>query len=206
MPMALSPLDWLFGYLTIGLLIGLLFAVQELLNYRKALATFKDPSKPVPLWLDRALPERPSRGDYFVNLVWSVIWLPIITFALAELIRDEWIRWRRAALLASPEYKAKLENDYREMLEKEISPWVSTDWITRRNVPWEEFAKNFEDSKTGLPFDRDAFELLWQRISKDDEICYFSTFGTTPPVRFALAGWAVLRNGKVIGQLITAQS
>lgn len=97
-----------------------------------------------------------------------------------------------------------LQRRVQQAVEKDIAPWVPLEWITERNIPWAEFEADYRDSIHSAPRCRAAFELLRSRVYETDEICYFNSPPETWAHLHGRAGWVVLRDGKVSGQLVTA--
>ena len=103
----------------------------------------------------------------------------------------------------SPAGEAESESQYREDIEREIKPWICVDDLTRRNVPWSEFDADYQEFKNLFQRDRDIFEALMAKVQPGDEIACFSTHEETWKRMFGRAGWAIVRDGKVVAQLTT---
>lgn len=197
-------LEWLAAYLALGLLIttaGLIFTAYSEKKTIEAFENRKDRDEAP--WCFCRPPQRspavPVRK--FVLLV-AVVLPGIIVFAARDIFRH-WEKNRREARKFSPEGQVELEHQCRQAVEDEISPWVPLEWITERNIPWEEFEGDYKDSTNWSPHARNAFDLLWRQVSEKDEIGYFKTPPDTWQNLSGRAGWVVLRDGKVIGQIVT---
>lgn len=202
-----SVLSWLLGYLVVGLLLAA--AVLALLrdDEKKAVKPHEEAvSRGEAPWCFCRPPETIPRIPPHKFLLFSAVLVPeLIYFAVRDLLAL-WKRKRREAWERSPAGQADLQRRVQQGVEAQIAPWVPVEWITEREIPWAEFEADYRDSINWAPLDRDAFALLWSRISETDEIGYFST----PPETWAhlcgRAGWVVLREGTVIGQLVIAMN
>lgn len=193
---------WILGsaYLAIGLAISVYVSFHDWLTKRNQEKTYMPPffgeSKPIP-------DEMGWSGHVVASLALTVIWLPaLIGFGVSEMLerhREE----KEKAWRNSPEGRAELERNYRESIEREIEPWISPEDLTRRNVPWSEFDADYQEFKKLFQRDRDIFEALMARVQPGDEIACFSTHEETWKRMFGRAGWAIVRDGKVIAQLST---
>lgn len=198
-----SPWAWILIYLSIGLLSAMVMALSEVIGRRRARDRFEASREQYP-WCRYEDPPQETPLNILLQLMLaSVVWLPIIVLVVGQEVHRDWAEKRRKAWEASPEGQAQYESDYRERVEQEVAPWVPIEWITRRNVAWEEFAAEYEESKEWAQLTRDAFELLWSQVSEADEVACFSTPDETWQKNFGRAGWVVLRNGEVVGQLVT---
>ncbi len=128
---------------------------------------------------------------------------------IARLTRaaSEWLERYRAAKekawRESPAGQAESKRQYREDIEREIKPWICVDDLTRRNVPWSEFDADYQEFKNLFQRDRDIFEALMAKVQPGDEIASFSTHEETWKRMFGRGGWAIVRDGKVVAQLVT---
>lgn len=196
-----NPWVWGSAYLVIGLVVSTCAYVQELLTRRNGekaprLPPFFGENKPIPN-------EAGWSGEVVAFLALTVIWLPAwIYFTVSE-----WLGRNREAKekarRESPVGKAESESQYREDIEREIKPWISPEDLTRRNVPWSEFDADYQEFKNLFQRDRDIFEALIAKVQPGDEIACFSTHEETWKRMFGRAGWAIVRDGKVIAQLTT---
>ena len=94
----------------------------------------------------------------------------------------------------------------KERIAEAVAPWVPLSWVTSRNRSLEDFESAHRELEKWLPSDRDKFEALRQMVSEGDE---FATFMSPPATWKNLrgrGGWAVIRDGIVIGQIVEIMS
>lgn len=193
---------WIWGavYLATGLAIGVYASVHERLTKRNLENAYKPPffseNKPIPN-------EAGWSGDVVAILALTVIWLPAWIYCTVSESLERFRAAKEKAWRDSPEGRSELERDYRESIEREIEPWISPEDLTRRNVPWSEFDADYQEYKNLFQRDRDIFEALMAKVQPGDEIACFSTHEETWKRMFGRAGWAIVRDGKVIAQLST---
>ena len=95
---------------------------------------------------------------------------------------------------------------HRESIAKAIAPCVPMSWITARDLPRTEFEADYQKSKEWITSKRDEFEELHRIVSEGDEVATFSSPPATWQYFGGRAGWAVIRNGVIIGQVVTVTS
>lgn len=197
--------DWLPIYLAVGLLWAIAMTVTKVIEHRRCFTRSEALHDKFPSGR-----HGPSREALFSTLaeflLITIVWLPLVVSVVFQTIRDGQVEKRRKAWETSPEGKAHEERAYREMVEKEVAPWIPLAWLTERNIPWEQFAADYRESEAWAPLARDAFQLLWSQVAEADEVGYFSTPPETWQKNFGRAGWVVLRDGKVVGQLVTVMN
>ena len=95
---------------------------------------------------------------------------------------------------------------YKEHIAEAVAPWIPLSWITSRNRSFEEFKAAHRDSEKWSKSYLDQYEALLQKVSEGDEFATFmSPMATWQNLR-GRGGWAVIRNGVVIGQLVGIMS
>ena len=96
--------------------------------------------------------------------------------------------------------------NYQEHIADAVSPWIPLSWITSRNRSVEEFKSAHRDSEKWLQSHRDKLEALLQMVSEGDEFATFMSPSATWENLRGRGGWAVIRNGVVIGQIVEIMS
>lgn len=195
-----SPWAWFFAYWCIGLLIAGFELVRERLAARR-LASMPLP----PFCTERgSLSKGPDWiAQLFLGLFLSLIWLPVGLYMMVTERLETYRAAKEAAWRETPEGLAAAEREYREGIERSIQPWIDIEDLTQRNVPWSEFDVDYQESKTLFQRDCDLFEAFVAKFQAGDEMASFSTHEETWKRMHGRAGWAIVRDSRIIAQHVT---
>lgn len=199
-----NPWILLAGYFVVGLALSLYFFVQE---HRAKRSRPQGNIQTLPLkgtYDELVSPD--SDVPLVVHLVAAIVWLPALLYVVVTERLEAYRVAKETAWRESPEGKAVMEREYREDIERSIQPWIGIEDLTQRNVPWSEFDIDYQESKTLFQRDRDQFEAFVAKFQAGDEMASFSTHEETWRRMFGRAGWAIVRDGRIVAQLITIMS